>query len=385
MGIYLNPGNELFAEAVRSEIYVDKTGLIKNTNRVLGTSQKFVCVSRPRRFGKSMAANMLAAYYGKACDSQQLFSTFEIADDPDFQEHLNRYHVIFLNMQRMLSRGKSVEGMLQYMQHAVLEELLREFEGQLPVNETVLSIALEKLYQHTGEKFVFIVDEWDCVFRTGQITNEAQTMYLDFLRDLLKDQPYVTLAYMTGILPIKKYGTHSALNMFDEYSMTSPRNMATYIGFTEDEVKALCEKYGMDFDAMKNWYDGYSFPKVSHIYNPKSVVDALRAGEFASYWTQTETYEALKIYIDINHDGLKDAIIEMLVGTSVCISTERFQNDMTTLGSRDDVLTLLIHLGYLAFDKETSSVRIPNAEIRGEFQNAIEGDRWDDVIERMKK
>lgn len=385
MGIYLNPGNELFAEAVRSEIYVDKTGLIKNTNRVLGTSQKFVCVSRPRRFGKSMAANMLAAYYGKACDSQQLFSKFEIAADPDFQEHLNRYHVIFLNMQRMLSRGKSVEGMLQYMQHAVLEELLREFEGQLPVNETVLSIALEKLYQNTGEKFVFIIDEWDCVFRTGQIIDEAQTMYLDFLRDLLKDQPYVILAYMTGILPIKKYGTHSALNMFDEYSMTSPRNMATYIGFTEDEVRALCEKYGMDFDAMKNWYDGYSFSKVSHIYNPKSVVDALRAGEFASYWTQTETYEALKIYIDINHDGLKDAIIEMLVGTSVCISTERFQNDMTTLGSRDDVLTLLIHLGYLAFDKETSSVRIPNAEIRGEFQNAIEGDRWDDVIERMKK
>lgn len=385
MGIYLNPGNELFAEAVRSEIYVDKTGLIKNTNRVLGTSQKFVCVSRPRRFGKSMAANMLAAYYGKACDSQQLFSKFEIAADPDFQEHLNRYHVIFLNMQRMLSRGKSVEGMLQYMQHAVLEELLREFEGQLPVNETVLSIALEKLYQNTGEKFVFIIDEWDYVFRTGQITDEAQTMYLDFLRDLLKDQPYVILAYMTGILPIKKYGTHSALNMFDEYSMTSPRNMATYIGFTEDEVKALCEKYGMDFDAMKNWYDGYSFSKVSHIYNPKSVVDALRAGEFASYWTQTETYEALKIYIDINHDGLKDAIIEMLVGTSVCISTERFQNDMTTLGSRDDVLTLLIHLGYLAFDKETSSVRIPNAEIRGEFQNAIEGDRWDDVIAALKK
>ena len=290
-----------------------------------------------------------------------------------------------MNMQRMFSRGKSVEGMLQYMQRVVLEELLREFEGELAVNETVLSIALEKLYQNTGEKFVFIVDEWDCVFRTGQITNEAQTMYLDFLRDLLKDQPYVSLAYMTGILPIKKYGTHSALNMFDEYSMTSPRNMTTYIGFTEDEVKALCEKYAMDFEAMKNWYDGYSFPKVSHIYNPKSVVDALRAGEFASYWTQTETYEALKIYIDINHDGLKDAIIEMLVGTSVCISTERFQNDMTTLGSKDDVLTLLIHLGYLAFDKETSSVRIPNAEIRGEFQNAIEGDRWDDVIAALKK
>lgn len=230
-----------------------------------------------------------------------------------------------------------------------------------------------------------IIDEWDCVFRCRQVSSEAQTMYLDFLRDWLKDKSYISLAYMTGILPIKKYGTHSALNMFDEYSMTSPKAFAEYIGFTEEEVKELCEQYQADFEMMKSWYDGYTFPKAAHIYNPKSVVDALRAEEFASYWTQTETYEALKIYIDMNFDGLKDAIIQMITGERVMINPEKFQNDMTTFSSKDDVLTLLVHLGYLAFDRSTSMVYIPNVEIRGEFRNAIEGEYWKEVVASIEK
>lgn len=189
---------------------------------------------------------------------------------------------------------------------------------------------------------------------------------------------------MTGILPIKKYGTHSALNMFDEYSMTNAGVHAEFIGFTETEVMDLCEKYQIDFDTMKNWYDGYTFPQVMHIYNPQSVVDSIRRKSFASYWTQTETYEALRIYIDMNYDGLKDAITRMLAGEHITINTERFQNDMTTFESKDDVLTLLVHLGYLAFDQKDSAVFIPNTEVRGEFRNAIVGEYWKDVIAALE-
>ncbi len=385
MGVYLNPGNIKFKRACNSEIYVDKTELITMTNRAVNTEQNCICVSRPRRFGKSMAANMLAAYYGRGCDSSELFKPYKIAKCKGYRENLNQYNVIFLNVQNAFSRVKTMEEMLQYIQREILAELRQVYDNLIPREEDILSAAMEKLYSRAEEDFIFIIDEWDCVFRCRQVSNEEQTMYLDFLRDLLKDKEYVALAYMTGILPIKKYGTHSALNMFEEYSMTSPKGFAEYIGFTEEEVQRLCEEYQVDFEMMKSWYDGYTFPKAPHIYNPKSVVDALRSEEFASYWTKTETYEALKIYIDMNFDGLKDAIVQMITGEKVVIHPERFQNDMTTFKSKDDVLTLLVHLGYLAYDSETSMVYIPNSEIQGEFHNAIEGEYWKDVIDSIEK
>lgn len=385
MGVYLNPGNDRFRRACNSEIYVDKTELITLTNKAINTEQNCICVSRPRRFGKSMAANMLAAYYGRGCDSSELFKPYKIAGKKGYKDNLNQYNVIFLNVQNAFSRVKTMEEMLQYIQREILVEL-REVYGELiPKEEVILSAAMEKLHSKSKEEFIVIIDEWDCVFRCRQVSSEAQNMYLDFLRDWLKDKSYISLAYMTGILPIKKYGTHSALNMFDEYSMTSPKAFAEYIGFTEEEVKELCEQYQADFEMMKSWYDGYAFPKAAHIYNPKSVVDALRAEEFASYWTQTETYEALKIYIDMNFDGLKDAIIQMITGERVVINPEKFQNDMTTFSSKDDVLTLLVHLGYLAFDQSASMVYIPNVEIRGEFRNAIEGEYWKEVVASIEK
>ena len=386
MGVYLNPRNDNFKMACRSEIYVDKTELIQHTNKMIGTQQRFICISRPRRFGKSMAAYMLAAYYGKNCDSSELFAPYKIAKEKDYRKHLNQYHVILLNIQNFLSATEySVDAMISFLQAEVIEELREAFPGKVPEHVKNLGIALDKVYSKTAENFIFIIDEWDCILRDCQYSDIDQKKYLDFIRNLLKDKVYVALAYMTGILPIKKCGTHSGLNMFDEYSMTNPGEYAEFIGFTENEVKDLCEKYRIDFDTMKSWYGGYTFPQVPHIYNPKSVVDALMFQEFASYWTQTETYEALKIYIDLNYDGLKDAIVRMLAGERIRINTERFQNDMTTFSNKDDVLTLLVHLGYLAFDRESSAVFIPNAEIRGEFRNAIMGEHWKDVIAALEQ
>lgn len=383
MGVYLNPGNEMFQEAVNSEIYIDKTELIKYTNKVIGTAQKNICISRPRRFGKSMAAGMLVAYYGEGCDSSELFDRFKIAQDADYRKYLNKYNVIALNIQSFLSLMPSVKEMLALLQKRVLAELKKAYSECVAEDECFLSLALDDIYSQTGEKFIFVIDEWDCLLREKKENIDEQKIYLDFIRNLLKDKPYVALAYMTGILPIKKYGSHSALNMFYEYSMTNPDLFEEYVGFTEAEVQHLCCKYHMDFEEMMNWYDGYTFETVPHVYNPKSVVEAIIRKKYGSYWTRTETYEALKCYISMNLNGLKDAITCMLGGESVKIDVETFQNDMTTFETRDDVLTLLVHLGYLAFHKPSNSVSIPNAEVRAEFVRAINGSEWSCVAEAI--
>ncbi len=383
MGIYLNPDNDGFLESIHSEIYVDKTGLIGYTNRRLNTEQKYICVSRPRRFGKSMALKMLAAYYSRGCSSMELFRGFAIGQDQTFEEYLNRFDVIALNMQQFLieSQGNDVTG---FFESEVLEELREEYGAFFNSRETGLASALRKIYAKTKKKFIFLVDEWDCVMRERQESEEMQKQYLDFLRSLFKDQPYTALVYMTGILPVKKYGIHSALNMFQEFSMTDPSFLEEYTGFTEAEVQKLCRKYGMDYRETASWYDGYRFTGFDHIYNPKSVVEAMLRRKYSSYWTSTETYEALKIYMDMDFDGLRADIVAMLGGGRVRVNTFSFQNDMRNFKTKDDVLTLLIHLGYLGYDSGAEEAFIPNKEIIREFENAMSTGGWAEIMRILK-
>lgn len=383
MGIYLNPENDGFWESVRSEIYVDKTGLIAYTNRCINTEQKFICVSRPRRFGKSMALKMLAAYYSRGCSSKDLFCELKIGQDKTFQEYLNQFDVIFLNMQQFVIEAKNKE-VTEYLEEEVLDELREEYGEFFKPQETGLAAALRKIYVKTKKKFIFLVDEWDSVMRERQESEEMQKQYLDFLRNLLKDQPYVALAYMTGILPVKKYGIHSALNMFQEYSMTDQSFLEEYTGFTETEVQELCRQYGMDYRETESWYDGYMFTDFRHIYNPRSVVEAMRRHKYSSYWTSTETYDALKMYMDMDYDGLRVDIVKMLGGEHVRVNTLSFQNDMRNFKTKDDVLTLLIHLGYLGYDSEAEEAFIPNKEIIREFENAMSVGGWTEVMRVLK-
>ena len=384
MGIYLNPGNQKFQRAVNSDIYVDKTGLIQYTNRVLNTLQSCVCVSRPRRFGKSMAADMLTAYYSKGCDSRQLFSGFAIARDKSFGEHLNKYDTIFLNIQEFLSRTSNIQELLDRIEDRVIRELKKQYPNVELYDENHLAETMQDIFAESGCPFVVIIDEWDCIFREFKHDREAQETYLDFLRDLLKDKEYIYLAYMTGILPIKKYGTHSALNMFDEFSMIDPGPLAAYVGFTEAEVEELCRKYQMDMQEIKNWYDGYSFDGGVSVYSPKSVVSCMRLGKIGNYWNQTETFEALRVYIDMNFEGLRDDILSMMAGEMVPASTGSFTNDMTTFRTEDDVLTLLIHLGYLGYHYADKTVFIPNEEICSEYVNAVTVSDWGEVSKALK-
>lgn len=383
MGLYLNPGNEAFEISVKDDIYVDKSELISFVNSKIGKRKRYICVSRPRRFGKSMAAEMLAAYYDRSCNSEELFRNLEIAQDVSYRQYLNQYDVIFLNIQKFMRKAGKPENLTDYIEERVLSEIKEAYSKWVDLNETSLPDALESIYakDHRPDKgFVFIIDEWDCIFRIAKEKTDAQKTYLDFLRDLFKDRTYVKVAYMTGILPIKKYGTHSALNIFDEFSMTAPGKLAKYVGFTENEVEKLCDTYNMEFEEAKRWYDGYRFKQICHIYNPKSIVDAMLEEDFRSYWTNTETYEALQIYIDLDKDGLKQDIISMLGGVECKVDIGSFQNDMTSFKTKDDVLTLLVHLGYLAYDEMSEAVFIPNEEVRGEFIRAVRNGNRPELI-----
>ena len=383
-------GIEDFEEMRKQDFYyVDKTGLLIQTNRLLRTKQKFVCISRPRRFGKSMAADMLAAYYGRNEDTSVLFERLKIGQEQSYQKHLNKYDVIKINMQEFLSMSESVEDMLSILQMRLIKDLKSAYPEV--VSSDRLIFAMQDVFAETKCQFVILIDEWDCLFREYKQDKEVQKKYLDFLRMWLKNKEYVALAYMTGILPIKKYGSHSALNMFSEYSMLNQREMAEFFGFTEKEVQELCSKYDRSFEETKAWYNGYELSvveaqklKVYAMYNPKSVVDAMLSGIFDNYWNQTETYEALKAYICMNFDGLKDSVIKILAGDRVQINTGTFSNDMTSFQSRDDILTLLVHLGYLSYHWPDKIVAIPNKEVSQEYVNAISTMDWNEVIHSVE-
>lgn len=380
MGSYLNPGNFSFRGSLRSKIYVDKSELIAKTNEVLYTEQKYICVSRPRRFGKSMAANMLAAYYDRSENTEELFQNLSISKDRSYKENLNQYDVIKINMQEFLSMSETVEEMLQMLKDYLVSDFKEAFREIQFRDEKNLIQVMKDVFSYTRCPFVILIDEWDCLFREYKQNKEAQKKYLDFLRAWLKDKDYVALAYMTGILPIKKYGTQSALTDFYEYTMLEPGPLAEFVGFTEQEVKDLCKEQQIDFEQAKKWYDGYCFGQTGHIYNPNSVMKAIFNKRFSNYWTQTETYESLRVYIDLNFDGLKDMIVD-LIGEKHCrIDTGSFQNDMTSLKNKDDVLTLLVHLGYLAYDIDQKEVYIPNEEIRQEFIRAIKNGKRQELV-----
>jgi hypothetical protein len=384
MGNYLNIGNDGF-RMVRNGKYIDKTGLIAFVNSTLETPMKLTCVSRPRRFGKSFAAKMLCAYYDKDCDSRELFEGLKITSDASFSKYLNKYDVIYLDITSFISEIDDIKNIV----HDIRTNIIKEVRAKYPdvKQDEVLSRTLANVAEATGNKFFIIIDEWDALFREAKNDTELQKEYIQLLRSLFKGaltDKMLVGAYMTGILPIKKYGTQSALTDFKEYTMLEPKMLEEYVGFTEEEVKKLCTEYCMDFDEMKRWYDGYSFTHVKSVYSPNSVIEALLNGKIDNYWTQTETYNSLQVYIDMNEDGLKESIVQMLGGTHYKINIRTFQNDMTSFKRKDDVLTLLVHLGYLAYDSAAKSVYIPNEEVRQEFICAVETGRHNEVAKLVQ-
>ncbi len=343
MGKYLNVGNAGFA-SIRKSNYVDKTRMISFVNGTLGTSDKLTCVSRPRRFGKSFAAKMLCAYYDRSCCSRELFEGMKISADKSFDEYLNQYDVIYLDITEFTSdafiKGE-IPNIVINLEARVIEELSAAYPNV--EREADLPNMLYGIAEATGHKFIFIIDEWDALFREDKRDSMLQESYIRLLRGLFKNSgktdKMIEAAYMTGILPIKKYGTHSAMTDFREYTMTQPEPLEEFVGFTQQEVQELCTGSRIAFDEIRKWYDGYRMGDGVHIYSPKSVMEAIQRKRIGSYWTQSET----------------------------------------TIQCRDDVLTLLVHLGYLAYDIDSRPVYIPNEEVREEFVRAVSAGKHTEV------
>ena len=382
MGMFVNPDNLAFQAALNARIYVDKSGILNYTNSVLGSTDAFICNSRPRRFGKSVTANMLTAYYSKGCDSEEMFSRLEISQAKDFRKHLNQYDVIHWDIQWCMGPANGPEKVVSYISENTISELREYYPDVLPEENHSLAETLARINTVTGRKFIVIIDEWDVLIRDEATKEDIQNEYIRFLRGIFKGtEPtkYIQLAYLTGILPIKKEKTQSALNNFDEFTMVSPSILAQYIGFTEAEVQKLSNKYHKDFDKVKKWYDGYLL-KDYQVYNPRAVVSVMLKGEYKSYWSETASYEAIVPFINMNYDGLKTAIIEMLSGSSVKVNTATFKNDTVNIQSKDDVLTYMIHLGYLGYDQTEKIAFVPNEEIRQELTNAVKSKSWNEML-----
>ncbi len=382
MGRFVNPDNSVFKIAVNSEIYVDKSGFINHTNRLLCTEQRFICNSRPRRFGKSMAAKMLSSYYSKGADSKKMFSSLEVASSPDWEKNLNKFDVIYFDVQGFTELAGKPEKTVPLIKKTIIEELREYYPEYVKRGEKSLANALASVNVRTGNRFVVIIDEWDVLIRDDANNQKVQDEYIAFLRGLFKGyepDKYIALAYMTGILPIKRQKTQSALNNFDEYTILDAGPFAEYVGFTEEEVRALSKRYDVDYEEVKRWYDGYLLDG-RHIYNPRAVVSVMLSGKFKSYWSDTANYDLVVPLINMNYDGLKEAIIELVSGADVPVDTGDFQNDIS-FESKDDVMTYLIHLGYLAYNEKKKTAFIPNEEIRGVMVRAVRKKKWNKLIE----
>lgn len=393
MGTYFNPSNEGFIKSAKDEIYIDKSGLLSILNRKLGAEKNCISVSHARRFGKSQAARMIDAYYSRGCDSKELFSDLKVSESPEFEKHLNKYNVIHLDISSIADYYK--DDLVSKIIELIYNELKGEYPDIMDISNPFATI-LKQVYDKTeviaeGKSvkipFVIIIDEWDCVVRNYSDKPELVHEYLQFLHSLFKSeeaQKFLALGYITGILPIKKIKDESALNNFCEYTMIDSAELTTYFGFTEDEVESLCQKYEMNIDSIKEWYNGY-FINGKHMYNPNSVYMAVSRHSLESYWRNTSAFSSINDYISLDFDGLKDDVMKMLIGEKVYVDVKSFENDLSKINSKDDALTALIHLGYLGYDKNEKSAYIPNYEVKEAYQSALSKGNWKEISKSISR
>lgn len=369
MGLFVNCGNGGFT-SMRNSIYIDKSGLIGLVNRTIETEDRLTCISRPRRFGKSYAARMLNAYYDHSCDSHRLFDDLKIAHDDSYEKHLNRYHVIYVDMTGIYEATNHYENISPYLNEKITRDLLEEYPN-LKIQDSLPDTLLNAV-NFIGTKFIMIIDEWDAPIRENP---NMEKEYLRFLRLLFKNSRLTSdifaAVYMTGILPIRKDGSQSAISNFNEYTMLDSGEFSEFVGFTEDEVKEICIEYGISFSTMKWWYDGYMLSDVQSVYNPNSVIKAVKNGKFKSYWQKTSAADNLLYFINRDYRELGDSVVNLIAGNEVPVVTSRFENNLEIFKNQNDVLTALIHLGYLSYDEKKETVHIPNEEIRIEFSQSI--------------
>ncbi len=377
--MYLNTqlGFENFKMRLRSKIFVDKSMIIEILNERVDTDKRFVCITRPRRFGKSQLTYLLESYYSKVVDSAQIFSQLKISETESYENHLNKYNVIKIDFSSV-AISDTYEEYIGRVIDFLVDDLEEQYSSVDCKKYTELWDKLDRIYMKTGEKFIFIIDEWDFIFNK-EIFQEHQEEFLDFLRNLLKDRAYVALCYMTGILPIKLHSTGSALNMFHEYSFLKDKILDGFCGFTEDEVQVLCASNdGVSYDEMSYWYNGYITASGKRIFNPKSVVEALKNNYCQSYWTNTGAFNEVLEYLRLDITGVAEDVIKMINGESIPIIINReFRAGSSTPQNRKEIYSAMITWGFLSYCNE--EIRIPNNELMTEFEIALSEDCFGEV------
>ena len=321
MGLYLNSDRSLknYEELYRSDYFVDKSLIIERLNKLIGKRSKYLCITRPRRFGKTSVADMVAAYYSKAVDSKDIFDNLNISKVNSYEENLNKYNVINISFNKMPDSGKTYDNYINMIKQSLISDIVKYYPNINPNEFFTVGDMLES----TGDQFIFVLDEWDYIF-SKDLFQENQDDFLEFLTFLLKDKPYVLLCYMTGVLPIKRYSSGSALNMFDEFTFLKDRRFGEFFGFTTDEVLNLCdENQYMNFEKLELWYNGYTTANGVKIYNPRSVVKALENNYCESYWTNTGAMDEVSQYLKYNVLEIRDDVIQMVAGEEIDIIKEK--------------------------------------------------------------
>ena len=338
---------------------------------------------KARHFGKSHAAGMIDAYYSKGCDSSNLFEQTMFSRHADYKKYMNQYNVIHLDISSVWDFHK--EDLIESIHDRICEDFQEEYGDTLDYKKD-LYLLIQKVFSITKIPFVIIIDEWDCVIRNSK-DKELVHKYLQFLHSLFKSEEsksFLALAYITGILPIKKIEDESALNNFSEFTMLDSYPITEYYGFTEEEVKELCKEYNMDFESTKTWYNGYLIDGI-HMYNPNSVSRAMESHRFDSYWKNTSAFSVINTFITMNYAGLKDEVMKMVAGEKVMVNTRFFQNDLSEINSKEEALTALIHLGYLGYDADRKSAYIPNFEVALAFEAALQTGAWSEIAKAISR
>lgn len=374
MGMFLNSimPFDAYRLTVSGKYFVDKSALLEELIPAIGTEDRFFCITRPRRFGKSVMANMIGAFFGKAADARDIFEKLNIASSENFAKHLNQHQVIYIDFSKLPRDCTSYQQYIDRIQNGINADLARAYPDiSIEISNAVWD-TLTDIYQNTGDKFVFVFDEWDAVFHMSFVTRKEQADYLLFLKSLLKGSVYAELVYMTGILPIAKYSDGSELNMFKEYNMSARARFSEYFGFLDTEADRLFDIYmqttlnpRISRDDLRIWYDGYHTKAGSSIYNPRSVVCALTDNELANYWTSSGTYDSVFGYIRDNISDIQDDLVLMFAGESIPCDIQEYAATSLQLETKDEIYSAMTVYGLLTF--KDGMVSIPNKELMDSY------------------
>ena len=382
MGTYLNSITPytLYKSESLSPYFVDKTLMLRELFPYVSAGNRHICITRPRRFGKTIMANMISSFFQKASDSSDVFDSLTISQVDDYRRYKNQYNVIRIDFSKM---PRNCDSYTQYIERieALLIEDVKEAFPQVKINEAdAVGDILESVFVQCGEKFIFVLDEWDFIFHRDFINEIDKEKYVAFLSNLLKDRPYVVLSYMTGILPIAKYSSGSELNMFAEFTMVNSPMFGEYFGFTDDEVDDLYRRYIVECDrqhkeksvtrkGLRDWYNGYYTKSGERVYNPRSVVFALQFNNLANYWTSSGPYDEIYYYIRNNISDVRDDLALMISGESVTTKIQEYAATSMNLSTRDEIYSAMVVYGFLSY--LNGKVCIPNRELMEKFDELL--------------